>query len=67
MYLAFICNIKSLPHLALCIFYLIKIEAENSHVYHCSYSREGGRQKIERPPTTTDYSRLTCSAESWGI
>ena len=33
MYLAFICNIKSLPHLALCIFYLIKIEAENSHVF----------------------------------
>ena len=33
MYLAFICNIKSLPHLALCIFYLIKIEAVNSHVF----------------------------------
>ena len=32
MSLAFICNIKSLPHLALCIFYLIKIEAVNSHV-----------------------------------
>ena len=33
MYLAFICNIKSLPHLALCIFYLLKIEAVNSHVF----------------------------------
>ena len=35
MYLAFICNIKSLPHLALCIFYLIKIEADNCHVFPC--------------------------------
>ena len=35
MYLAFICNIKSLPHLALCIFYLIKIEAVNWHVFPC--------------------------------
>ena len=33
MSLAFIWNIKSLPHLALCIFYLIKIEADISHVF----------------------------------